>query len=345
MDFSHVGGHCEMIGCNQQDFLPFKCNLCGKNLCLLHRSNVAHSCVAAGNIDVISIPCPICGKSIKMNKNDDANLQWDHHFTTSCEQKSSSSATTTQSPLKCASPSCNTILGPSNQIKCNTCNRQVCISHRAPDSHKCKEYQRANMLQSHSRTNTKSSTTGTSTANQATSNSKNNTSNNNSSRNNNTGSSSNVNKKKNTNEVDISNTLRGTAARRQQNQQTNSNSTSSGGSDRNGSNEMIEACPICGEVFTSLQLLTTHLDAKHFSSSQEVSPPSIPNPSLSSSSQLQYSDNQNRQIENSSNPGTEVCPQCSKSFHDIVDLIKHVEKDHPTTTATDQKSGDNCDLS
>lgn len=363
MEFSHVGGHCEMEGCNQQDFLPFKCNLCSKNLCLLHRSAVAHSCVSAGNIDVISIPCPICGKSIKMNRSDDANAEWDRHFTTSCEQKpstSSSSSSSTSLPLKCASPTCSTILGPSNQLKCNFCNRQVCISHRTPEAHKCKEYQRANMLQNQSRSNTSTKTTSsTSTAKPTTtsttvSNSSSNVKNNNVNNNNrnNTNTNNNNNSKKKSNEVDASNTLRGTAARRQQNQQTNSSITSPPPSYTNNSNntnnttnnETVEACPVCGEVFTSLQSLTSHLDAAHFSTpSQEVSNPTQTQSFSSTSSSTQNVQNNNNNTNNSNNnTGREVCPQCSKRFHDIVELIQHVERDHATTSTT--KSGDNCGL-
>mmetsp|Transcript_7612 Transcript_7612/g.8059 ORF Transcript_7612/g.8059 Transcript_7612/m.8059 type:complete len:345 (+) Transcript_7612:82-1116(+) len=343
MDFSHVGGHCEMEGCNQQDFLPFKCNLCSKNLCLLHRSTVAHSCVSAGNNNVISIPCPICGKSIKMNQSDDANIEWERHFSTSCEQKSSSSSSSTNHPLKCASPSCNTILGPSNQIKCNTCNRQVCISHRAPDSHKCKEYQRANMLQSQSRANyntpkNQNTNLKTTSTNQKTNNNNNN--------------------KKKSNEVDTSNTLRGTVARRQQNSTTTTTTTTAAAAplpppppystttstNSQNNNETIEPCPICGEVFNSLQLLTSHLDALHLSPSSSVSSSSSLSPSqrVSSSELQQNSTNQDRQ-NNDSLTGREVCPQCSKRFNDIVELIQHVEKDH-SSGSINKSNGDGCGL-
>ena len=62
-----LGSHCQHDGCNQLDFLPFKCPSCKKSLCLTHRSFAMHGCSsgAMGGKDVTSLDCPICGQSGK----------------------------------------------------------------------------------------------------------------------------------------------------------------------------------------------------------------------------------------------------------------------------------------
>jgi hypothetical protein len=303
-----------MEGCNQQDFLPFKCSLCSKSLCLLHRSAVSHSCVAGGIVDVISMACPICGKSIKMNRADDPNIEWDRHFTTSCDHKPPTSTSTNN---RCAAPNCSTTLGPSNQIKCSLCNRQVCLSHRSAEAHKCKELKRADMLQNQIRANPKlfapSSASQSNSSKAPTSSSTKTT------------TIKSQSKKSKSNPVDPTNTLQGTAHRRQQQQQSSSTNTTSSLS----SQSPIEPCPICGENFVSLQLLTAHLDEKHLNNTNAESEPALGPPPFVES-------NPPRMVPTQLG---EVCPQCSSRYDNIVDLIQHVERDHPT------KGSDNCDLS
>jgi predicted nucleic acid binding AN1-type Zn finger protein len=305
-----------MEGCNQQDFLPFKCSLCSKSLCLLHRSAVAHSCVAGGVVDVISMACPICGKSIKMNRADDPNIEWDRHFTTSCDHKPPSTAQQ-QPTTRCAAPNCSTTLGPSNQIKCNLCNRQVCLSHRSTEAHKCKELKRADMLQNQIRANPKlfssppSQSSSAKTSNPPAAGVKSTSS---------SQKTTNKSQAKKSAQADPSNSLQGTAHRRQQ--QSSSSSLSPSGPAQSS----IEPCPICGENFSSLQLLTAHLDERHLNPAPV--PAHAPTPS---SAEAKTSTN-----------GGEVCPQCSSRFDNIVDLIQHVERDHAVKGSS---SSDNCDLS
>jgi predicted nucleic acid binding AN1-type Zn finger protein len=307
-----------MQGCNQQDFLPFKCSLCSKNLCLLHRSPVAHNCVSGGVVDVISVACPICGKSIKMNRNDDPNIEWNHHFATACDH----TPPTSQPPNRCAAPNCTTVLGPSNQIKCNICHRQVCLSHRSADAHKCKELKRADMLQNQIRTNPNMLTPRTQSNSSKTTNSKPTTSTNRKSQ------------AAKPNKPDPSNTLQGTAHRRQQQQSVPST---------NSHQADVEPCPICGLTFSSLRLLTAHLDEQHLNGndSTTVAAP-IPAPT-SRTIPTEPALTTLSGASSSSISGREVCPQCSLQFDNIVDLIQHVERAHPHGPG-DATSKENCKL-
>lgn len=135
MEFVDLGAHCQYEGCNQKDFLPFKCDTCSKSLCLLHRSYVAHECHGAKAKDMTSIDCPICGKGVKFDKTQDPNIVWDHHYQHECTQQAP--AQPQKVVVRCFKPGCNTVLGPSNKFTCNKCHMNVCLAHRIPEEHHC----------------------------------------------------------------------------------------------------------------------------------------------------------------------------------------------------------------
>lgn len=53
MEFSDIGAHCELEGCNQKDFLPFECEYCHKKFCLEHRLVAKHNCEKLNEINNI----------------------------------------------------------------------------------------------------------------------------------------------------------------------------------------------------------------------------------------------------------------------------------------------------
>lgn len=144
MEFENVGAHCQQAGCNQKDFLPFRCATCSKSLCLSHRSYVNHNCNGDKMKDMTSMDCPICGKGVKFDKSQDPNTVWNEHYLTMCTQ----TAPTTQKPIiKCFKPGCNKTLGPSNTFECPKCHQKVCLAHRIPDEHSCVGYIRKEFLE------------------------------------------------------------------------------------------------------------------------------------------------------------------------------------------------------
>jgi len=135
MEFEDLGAHCQHEGCNQRDFLPFKCDTCFKSLCLLHRSYVAHECHGSKAKDMTSIDCPVCGKGVKFDKSQDVNLVWDSHYLNECTQQAPSHPK--KEVVRCFKPGCNTVLGPSNKFACSKCHMNVCLAHRIPEEHNC----------------------------------------------------------------------------------------------------------------------------------------------------------------------------------------------------------------
>ena len=85
--------------------------------------------------DMTSIDCPICGKGVKFDKSQDANVVWDHHYLHDCSQQATSHHEKTV--VRCFKPGCNTVLGPSNKFTCAKCHMNVCLAHRIPEEHNC----------------------------------------------------------------------------------------------------------------------------------------------------------------------------------------------------------------
>lgn len=132
MEFENLGAHCQHDGCNQKDFLPFKCDSCGKMLCLSHRSYVSHDCGGDKTKDYTSMDCPICNKSVRFNKGQDPNEAWNDHYLHACTQQAHA-----KTVVRCFKPGCHTVLGPSNTYTCGKCHQKVCLSHRIPEEHSC----------------------------------------------------------------------------------------------------------------------------------------------------------------------------------------------------------------
>jgi predicted nucleic acid binding AN1-type Zn finger protein len=136
MEFSHVGSHCALSDCKQQDFLPFTCDSCHRTYCLAHRSYEVHGCDGALKKDITSISCPICNKTVKFDKSKDPNSVWEEHYSTYCSQQTSNEKSQSSSS-KCTAKACFTTLGPSNTYQCPKCHKKVCLSHRMSEDHQC----------------------------------------------------------------------------------------------------------------------------------------------------------------------------------------------------------------
>lgn len=132
MEFVNVGKHCEMHGCSMQDFLPFQCKHCKKNLCLSHRSTTMHECKKVFT-DATSVDCPICQKSVKFFVGQQVDEAWTEHYLNTCT-KSEPVATKIE---RCQASRCNTALNTSNSFQCSKCNSRTCLSHRHSEAHNC----------------------------------------------------------------------------------------------------------------------------------------------------------------------------------------------------------------
>ena len=238
-----MGTHCDHSFCNQKDFLPFRCDICSMNLCLEHRSYEAHDCLGRLAKDMTSIDCPVCGKGIKFSKLDDPNVFWDTHYATECSQKGRSALDSVQKVAKCAAKECHNKLGPSNTFGCTKCHKSYCSTHRIPEDHMCKIV-RADIPLAQSGANKQHPTNKNNFALK--------------------GKKSGVN-------VDSTNTLRGSAARRIK--QENVRATEPKESSPSEKNLSLK-CPICSTVLADLETLEIHVNYEHL---HEPAPPRSPN--------------------------------------------------------------------
>lgn len=130
-----VGRHCHHNGCNQLDFLPFKCGLCSGIFCLEHRTCSGHECPKGNSYDVSTVICPVCAKAIKLVGDQDPNAAFEAHVSSSaCDP--SNYARVKQRP-RCPAPNCREKLTSTNTYKCKDCCIDVCLKHRFPADHKC----------------------------------------------------------------------------------------------------------------------------------------------------------------------------------------------------------------
>ena len=349
------GSNCEVSGCFQRDFLPFKCDLCHKIVCLAHKTYAAHSCEAALSKDMTSLDCPVCRMAIKFSKAEDPDAVWHRHYAVSggCKPPKSIVA-----PKKC--PCCITTLGPSNTWKCPKCALEVCLTHRLPEDHQCKAINGNNRIPPIP-SNQQAPTT---------------------------------NPPKYTVKRNIQppsqyvgeNSLRGSAERRMAHAAAASTGNRSG-----TSNDTVHTCPRCGERFADAVLLVSHFEISHpdgngtsssgssssggsssglsaaadlFSSSaiaaqnaalsafnsatrfgqsdsnQSSSPPSTTTPTSASSrtatATTQYAND---------GLGREVCPICSRRFVDAADLVVHYQTAHDTTPSSSTNNINNSNSS
>ena len=130
MEISNLGKLCDFATCDCKDFLPYKCSYCKNIFCTNHRSFTDHNCSRVMDLDIISIECPKCNKSLKMYRKDNEGLilkKHDETCTIKCEKIEK----------VCDRIGCKTKLIFSNTYTCKKCNLDVCISHRFEEEHFC----------------------------------------------------------------------------------------------------------------------------------------------------------------------------------------------------------------
>ncbi|KHG15615.1 Zinc finger AN1 domain-containing stress-associated 12 -like protein [Gossypium arboreum] len=132
--FPDLGKHCQLSGCHQLDFLPFKCQACHKVFCVEHRSCKSHECPEPEHNSRKVIICEICSTSIEITgKEDQEKMILDKH------EKSGNCDPRKKKKPTCPVKRCKETLTFSNRTICKTCRLEVCLKHRFPADHACKQ--------------------------------------------------------------------------------------------------------------------------------------------------------------------------------------------------------------
>ncbi|KAL2164943.1 hypothetical protein VTH06DRAFT_239 [Thermothelomyces fergusii] len=117
-DASLVGSHCQYSYCNQLDFLPFRCQSCGKTFCLEHRTEDGHECAHKGAWAARRREQELARPSLGQGK-----------------------------PMRdpvgrkkaCAADGCGAVIGTALApgVPCPDCRRDYCLKHRLREEHDC----------------------------------------------------------------------------------------------------------------------------------------------------------------------------------------------------------------
>lgn len=132
---SDKGTHCALPECSQLDFLPFRCDRCGKSFCLEHFRYSAHQCPNAVGLDNHVLVCPLCRRSVPLQADEDPNRRWDLHVSTDCPYPNGRPSEKRQA--RCPVSGCKELLTASSSLVCQRCKKRVCLKHRYEDAHEC----------------------------------------------------------------------------------------------------------------------------------------------------------------------------------------------------------------
>lgn len=138
MEFGHVGAHCALSGCHQQDFLPFTCESCKLDFCLAHRLADQHACSVATASKRKVILCSHCQCSIQMTAAEDEDMVLAVHISLHCapQAKAKQKARAIARKTRCSVKACGRI--EALPIRCSVCKQYTCVPHRLPQDHGCK---------------------------------------------------------------------------------------------------------------------------------------------------------------------------------------------------------------
>lgn len=131
MEFPDLGTHCSLPDCRQLDFLPFKCEACGKTFCKEHFSYTKHNCSQVK--DRVVPTCPVCGRAVGMiDRQEDVDAVVNRHIENECELGKKSTKT------KCEVKGCKE--KEFVKVECAMCHRNFCLRHRHASDHQCSDF-------------------------------------------------------------------------------------------------------------------------------------------------------------------------------------------------------------
>lgn len=157
------GVHCTEPTCNLSDFLPFKCGYCKSSFCASHRLPFAHTCKAydENEADVRVSLCQWCEGPLRVDKlhgrDTDINEAMEYHISSGAcpvlqnvgadglfktDHKNGKLGISLKNAQqkdhkRCNFWKCKNILWV--EMKCKSCGKSFCPSHRETRAHKCGE--------------------------------------------------------------------------------------------------------------------------------------------------------------------------------------------------------------
>ncbi|KAJ3070572.1 hypothetical protein HDU98_006377 [Podochytrium sp. JEL0797] len=141
----HMGKHCEALGCNRLDFLPFKCHLCKGTYCDEHTKFSFHvNCRGIQNNTVIE--CPVCMKPVggtsSLQSMSQINDAISLHIDNGCVDIAAIDGKQRKREKQCHGFAKPGVRCTSSALtSCKQCNNQFCAKHRFYEDHACQKGQ------------------------------------------------------------------------------------------------------------------------------------------------------------------------------------------------------------
>uniref|UniRef100_A0A1B0C3H8 AN1-type domain-containing protein n=1 Tax=Glossina palpalis gambiensis TaxID=67801 RepID=A0A1B0C3H8_9MUSC len=130
MEFPNLGQHCNEKSCNKLDFLPMKCDGCGKEYCCDHFHYERHNCKTGIRKDFQVPLCPLCNEPVPTAPGVEPDVTVSQHIDQQCKSETKKIFTN-----RCSFKNCKRKeLIP---VFCSQCKRNFCLRHRHTADHVC----------------------------------------------------------------------------------------------------------------------------------------------------------------------------------------------------------------
>lgn len=134
-EFPDLGRHCSYSECHLLDFLPVRCDACGKDFCASHFSYDSHNCESSYRKDIQVPVCPLCGKPVPVNRGELPDRLVGLHIDTDCKSDPAKAKRGKIYTNRCSHSGCKNRELVS--IRCIDCGRNFCLKHRFASDHNC----------------------------------------------------------------------------------------------------------------------------------------------------------------------------------------------------------------
>ncbi|XP_063413184.1 AN1-type zinc finger protein 2A-like isoform X1 [Mytilus trossulus] len=138
MELPGLGESCQATSCKQLDFLPMKCDACGKIFCRDHIHYNTHECPESYKKDNQVPVCPLCNSPIAVKKGELPDVIVGRHIDNDCQSDLAKKRRKIYTN-RCSFKGCkHKELIP---VNCDKCHQNFCLKHRHELDHQCKGFE------------------------------------------------------------------------------------------------------------------------------------------------------------------------------------------------------------
>lgn len=138
MELPSLGESCQENSCKQLDFLPMKCDACGKIYCRDHIHYNTHSCPESYKKDNQVPVCPLCNNPITVKKGELPDVIVGRHIDNDCQSDLAKKRRKIYTN-RCSFKGCKQKeLIP---VNCDKCQKNFCLKHRHELDHGCQGFE------------------------------------------------------------------------------------------------------------------------------------------------------------------------------------------------------------